>query len=302
MPRHSVIQHIPSYQLPDYELVHQAAPVGTVLSRIEGFELHTTDGLRAALGPVKSEFYSVGFCEAGNVSIEIDLESYRHVPHSLNFRAPNRIFSLADKSADFKGIYCFFTAAFLEDLLPEPQLTAWFPFFGTDGTPFLQVSPREGRAIKARLLALQAEVKQREPEFERVLQIGLLEVLLAAKRSYLRQELQLPSAGSVEQTLVRRYKQLLSQHFLAWRTVRNYADALAVTPDHLTRVVRQATGFTASELLQQMVVLEAKAQLRHTTKTMAEIAHLLHFADPSHFSKFMRKATGLTPQQYRQRH
>lgn len=294
-------REVPSYRLPDYRPVHQAAPPLGAAPPVDGFELHTTGELRDALGPVKSDFYSVGFCEAGGVTVEIDLESFRHVPNSLNFKAPQRIFSLADKSPEFSGIYCFFTPDFLDELLPEAQLASWFPFFGVEGVPFLCLNAHEGSAVKATLVRMQGELSRREPEFLRFVKLGLLEVLLTAKRSYLRQRLQLVPDVFNAHALVRRYKQLLSQHFLTWRAVGDYADALAVTPDHLTRVVRQATGYTASELLQQMLLLEAKAQLRHTTKTVAEIAHLLRFADPSHFGKFMRKATGFTPQEYRQR-
>lgn len=295
----SAFATVPSYRLPDYRPVHTALPL-TKAEQVTGFELHSTPGLREAIGPVKNDFYTFGFCETGSVTVEIDLESFRHVPNSFNFKAPHRIFNLFDKTPDLRGIYCFFTPAFLEELLPENQFAGWFPFYEVEGTPFLCLSPGEGEAVKSILQRMQQELSRQEPEFVRLLKVGLLEVLLVAKRSYVRQQLHLAPDTRNEHALLRRYKQLLSQHFLAWRSVADYADALAVTPNHLNRVVRTTTGHTASEMLQQMVLLEAKAQLRHTPKTVAEIAHQLRFTDPSHFGKFIKKATGLTPQDYRQ--
>ena len=74
---------------------------------------------------------------------------------------------------------------------------------------------------------------------------------------------------------------------------------LHVSPDHLNRTIRQHSGKTAHELIDEMLILEAKGYLRHTALSVAELAYRLDFADPSHFNKFFRKYTGCTPLQYR---
>jgi len=60
------------------------------------------------------------------------------------------------------------------------------------------------------------------------------------------------------------------------------------------------TGKTASEWIEEAVVLEAKALLQNQDLTVAQISDLLHFADQSAFSRFFRKSLGLSPTAYKQ--
>jgi AraC family transcriptional regulator, transcriptional activator of pobA len=48
-----------------------------------------------------------------------------------------------------------------------------------------------------------------------------------------------------------------------------------------------------------MLLLEAKVQLRSTDKSISEIAYFLNFDDQPHFTHFIKKRTGFTPQELR---
>ena len=74
-----------------------------------------------------------------------------------------------------------------------------------------------------------------------------------------------------------------------------YADKLAMTPDRLNDHVKRATGVTAGHLIRQRVLTEAKRQLVFTSAPIHEIAYDLAFSDPSHFTRFFRKQTGINP-------
>jgi AraC-like DNA-binding protein len=84
--------------------------------------------------------------------------------------------------------------------------------------------------------------------------------------------------------------------------VSDVASNLNVSPQHLNSVLKKTTGKSASELINEQVIMEAKRYLLHTDKTVSEIAFELSFADPSHFVKHFRKSTGQTPQAFRKRH
>ena len=74
-----------------------------------------------------------------------------------------------------------------------------------------------------------------------------------------------------------------------------------MTSDRLNDHVKRATGVTAGHLIRQRVLTEAKRQLVFTGEPIHEIAYDLAFADPSHFTRFFRKQTGMTPQAFRER-
>lgn len=91
----------------------------------------------------------------------------------------------------------------------------------------------------------------------------------------------------------------MSEHFLTLRKVSDYADLLNVTADHLNRIIKSQSSKTAHELIDDMILIEAKAYLKHTALSVAEIAYKLGFSDPSHFNKFFKKLANCTPLQYR---
>jgi len=125
--------------------------------------------------------------------------------------------------------------------------------------------------------------------------IAVEAVRLAAGRSR--------SAGATlppEDATMEALRRLLEEHFSSERRLRFYADALSMTPDRLNDHVKRASGVTAGHLIRQRVLTEAKRQLVFTGQAVHEIAYDLAFADPSHFTRFFRRQTGMTPQQFRE--
>ena len=104
---------------------------------------------------------------------------------------------------------------------------------------------------------------------------------------------------SREQTLFDRFLQLVTQHCCEHHQIGYYAERMCLTERYLNTVVRQASGTTAKDWIDRALVTRIKIELRHTDKPVAQIADEMHFANPSFFSKYFRRLTGLTPGGYR---
>jgi len=90
-----------------------------------------------------------------------------------------------------------------------------------------------------------------------------------------------------------------SLHFRENRRVNYYAGLQCITSKHLSLVTRQITGKTASQWINTMVILESQSQLKHSTKTVQQIAMDLNFTNQSFFGKFFKRITGMNPTEYR---
>lgn len=99
--------------------------------------------------------------------------------------------------------------------------------------------------------------------------------------------------------LVTAFLDLLEREFRAQKETVFYAAALHRTASHLTRACKAVTGQTASALIRERVMLEARRELAYTARRVAEIGYDLGYEDPAHFAKAFRAATGHAPRDFR---
>jgi AraC family transcriptional activator of pobA len=101
--------------------------------------------------------------------------------------------------------------------------------------------------------------------------------------------------------LVKRFEDLLDAHFLEHWPVARYAEALKVTPTHLTRIVRETYGCPATHMIRDRMVREARRHLVYTNLSISQIAYALRFEDPAYFTRTFSQATGQSPRAFRSR-
>lgn len=95
------------------------------------------------------------------------------------------------------------------------------------------------------------------------------------------------------------FRNLLEAKFATEHSVSHYATALGVTPTHLTRVCRQTTGHSATTIIQNRTLLEAKRHLAATDMKIAEIGQGLGFASSAYFTRLFTQKSDQSPSQFR---
>lgn len=94
---------------------------------------------------------------------------------------------------------------------------------------------------------------------------------------------------------------LLPEHFVEHHDISFYASSLSISTTYLSRVVRQVTGRTVIDYVNQFLLMEATFLLRTSDLSIAQISDRLHFSDQAAFSKFFSRLQGISPQIYRRR-
>lgn len=82
-------------------------------------------------------------------------------------------------------------------------------------------------------------------------------------------------------------------------SVARYAAEVGITVVHLNRVCREVIGKSALEVVQEVLLQEAKNYLLNTQYSIAEIAYFLNFNDPAYFNRLFKKKVGVPPGEFR---
>jgi AraC family transcriptional regulator, transcriptional activator of pobA len=241
-------------------------------------------------------FYEILLITRGSGTYTIDFQSYPIGPERIFFVSPGQVHTI-DYSEDISGYIFLFTSEFYQLDKTENNRLAEFPFFHN----FTEKNPPLAVADSAQFIAL-FELACRETASEHVenenIARGILDVILhLCKKQYpVRQEETKIRKGNL---LVKKFRQQIEMHYHKNFSVQEYADLLSVTASHLNETIKEITGQTAKEHIKERQILEIKRMLSHTDLNVSEIAYQLGFEDQSYFSRFFRKNTGLTPNEFR---
>ncbi|MFD1770052.1 helix-turn-helix domain-containing protein [Sphingobacterium suaedae] len=102
------------------------------------------------------------------------------------------------------------------------------------------------------------------------------------------------------QEIAMTFKQLVHKNFLREKQLNFYADKLAVSNNYLNRCVSSIFKKSSKELILEVLIMHSQLLLLESTKSVADIAYELDFADASYFSRIFKKIVGLSPTAYRE--
>ena len=91
------------------------------------------------------------------------------------------------------------------------------------------------------------------------------------------------------------FEDLIEKNYITEKSPSQYADWMNISPKHLNRITKNIIGKTASEVITDRVILEAKRRFLHTKNNFSAIAESLGYDDYAYFSKLFKKSSGLTP-------
>lgn len=101
------------------------------------------------------------------------------------------------------------------------------------------------------------------------------------------------------ESLASQFLTVLSIHCRKHHTVKFYAGVLYVSPEYLSKVVKEITGKPAKKIIKNAVLAEAVSLLENPHLSIQEIAEELEFSSVTSLSIFFKKAMQCTPSQYR---
>jgi AraC-like DNA-binding protein len=174
-------------------------------------------------------------------------------------------------------------------------------FFGSDFTPVIQIDNHERQRLDTLAGVLDEEFDTIDGNQEEMLRLLLKRFIIRCTR-VARKQLIKGSVPEARIDIIRQFNVLVEEHFKSMKQITDYAALMNRSPKTITNVFSQHSVKSPLQVIHDRIILEARRMLIFTDKTAKEIAYELGFEDPSQFSRFFKKNTGLSIQQFREKH
>ncbi|KAA6436812.1 helix-turn-helix domain-containing protein [Dyadobacter flavalbus] len=123
-----------------------------------------------------------------------------------------------------------------------------------------------------------------------ILKVFLLKLIKVKEQEF--------TGHDIHQKRVYEFLMLLESNYLQVRNTDFYAGKLGISSKRLNQILKDKLDKTGMELIHDRIVLEAKRMIIHSEQTIKEIAYELGFSDRPYFSRFFKKQTGQTPDEF----
>lgn len=252
-------------------------------------------GLRFPVPPSKHSCHTIIFITSGTHSIKIGFEEYHTYSNGIIVVPAGQIFSVENVNNKHVGFVCQFHPDILIGKYGGSEMINEFDFLKIGGNPKIPVSEIDFPFILNLFKRLQHEYVASEKVNLEIVQSYLMALFCEINKS----NIKTTKSTSAATTLSSKFKALIYDHIKINHKVNYYASLLNVTPNHLNKSIKAATGKSATNWIDETIMLEAKYLLYQTTFSVSEIAMQVGHEDQSYFSRFFKKHEGMTPVQYR---
>ena len=238
------------------------------------------------------------------VDLTYGLGKYDYREGTLICVAPGQIGGKEDNGelVDIKGWALLFHPDLLQGT-PLERTIKEYSFFDYMVNEALHMSDEEHDILVTLMRQVRDEISgNRRDAVQDAIIVGYIEVMLNyCRRFYNRQFL----TRELENTdLLKRFDSLLNEYFdtgrqlsLGLPTVQYCAEKLCMSANYFGDLIKRFTGDTASHLIKDHVMRQAKNRLA-AGETVSQVAYGLGFDYPQHFSRMFKKVLGVTPKEY----
>ncbi len=244
--------------------------------------------------PFRNDFYALAFILKGSVDFTVDFKTYKLSGNTVLFITPGQVLSTTDNIEDGFGIL------FKKEFLMRQGSFKWLQslpmYHRFHSEPWIDLDNTFSEQLSYYLHAMLEEAANNKDYKYDAIKSYLILTLIQLTRLYKETK----KNGHTESNhIILQYESFIDQHYKDIRSVKEYADMLFMTPQNLNRICKKTTGKSASDLINEKLLIEIKRHLIFTAKSIEEIAYMHNFYDNSYFTKYFKKAVGKTPTEFR---
>lgn len=174
-----------------------------------------------------------------------------------------------------------------------------FLFLGSSFPVIVELSETEQKSFELLFMFFEEEFNTKD-HIQGEMLLVLLKRLLIKSVRIARKLMPDPDMPQSKLDTIRQFNLLVEIHFREKHKVVDYAELLNITPKSLSNLFLKYHTKSPLKVISERICLEGQRLLTFSEKNTNEIAFELGFTEASHFSKFFKKHTGLSPKAYKE--
>ena len=248
--------------------------------------------------PCKIECCIFALICKGSCRATVNLWDYDIKANDVVIVTPGSFIQIKEITDDVKISFFGFSSKFLKSMnfwktmSPIMMQVLNKPIFSTD--PALADIYSQSISILTKASELRESLLS--PEMAR----GILDVFISCLSEAMKHDMAHNDITSTrERAILSEFMQLALENYREEHKISFYAREVNLTLSHFCNVISKVTGRTPQEIISNMIIMDAKNQLKTTNNTVSAIAASLGFSTPTTFNRYFRTYTDMTPQEYR---
>ena len=246
--------------------------------------------------PFRTDLCVCCICSAGESRGRINLIPYSLKALGMSINVPGQLLEHEFMTDEFQGIYILMSKDFVSSLgLPYNFQT----YMSVQETPILVLTENQYKAMLSYCNMVCNVIRIDHPN-----KLDIVKHLTCAffyGMGYYFHQITVSKKLSNEEILMQDFLKTVQQHYKIERKVIFYADKLHLSAGYLSTVIKNVSGKTAAEWIDDYVILEAKSLLKSSSLTIQQISDGLNFPSQSFFGKYFKRQIGISPKEYREK-
>ncbi|MDR2954379.1 MAG: helix-turn-helix domain-containing protein [Prevotella sp.] len=246
-------------------------------------------------------FGILGLCINGNALIDVYTQEYNVSEGGLVVILPNQLVSIREKSSDFRMNYFIVSQALINDVVSGIYPLSPLFYIHIRRKHYYQLASDEIYRFKEYYNLISNRMKFDDLIYQKEYITNTLRLFYLDLYSNLKNRL--TSKDLVSETRKERiaynFFLLIIDHFKENREIYYYANRLCITPKYLTTIIKQVSGRSAKEWINEYIMMEIKYLLKNTSLNIQEITVKTMFSNQASLGRFFKKHTGMSPSEYR---
>lgn len=251
--------------------------------------------------PCRINAVAMGICQKGELWLNVNSKKWKIIKNTCFISIPENVIGIEKLTADFEGYVIVISMSYIKDInIDIAKVLPYYIFVRTN--PCFYMDEEDTTDVIRFFDVAENSIKNnKNNQWKSEIVRGVISALIYKVCGTLEQygqEIEMPKTKSKEYYFFK-FIELCSQHYQNHHDIGYYADIICLTPKYLSIIVKEMSGLSAAEWIDEYIINDAKIQLKYSDRNVQQISDSLNFLNQSLFGRYFKQHVGMSPSLYK---